>query len=120
MEKASQSLTIKLAHNRGFGMVELLLALMIIGIISIISIPLSTTFKYTTYHSDLLIAYQIDQTQLHAIAYIKKSKLPFLVDYTQLYYNAQGNINQAKKGRLSYPYNSSATFFLGYGRYEIH
>jgi competence protein ComGC len=119
MGKTLASSTTRQVYNNGFGMVDVLIALMVVGMISMMSIPLTMAKPFSARHAKLMLAYQVDQSQLHAIAFIKKQPLPFLVDHTQLYYNSLGNINQAKGGRISYPYQLNATFFLGYGRYEI-
>jgi prepilin-type N-terminal cleavage/methylation domain-containing protein len=119
MGRILASSTIKQPYLNGFGMVEVLLVLMILGMISTISIPLVWANPISLRHAKLMVNYQVDQSQLHAIAFTKRQNLPFFVDYTQLYYNHLGNINQAKGGRLSYPYNMYVTFYLGYGRYEI-
>lgn len=119
MEKQLPLLITKQHYHKGFGILDVLLTLMIVGIISVMSLPLLSLKPLSKNHAILLAQYQIDQTQLHAIAFAKRSDLPFTVDNTKIYYNAQGNVNQAKGGRLSYPYPLLVTFYLGYGRYEF-
>lgn len=119
MGRPLKSVITKRRYHSGFGMVEILLALMIVGMISIVSMPVIVSKPLSTIHAKRIIQYQVDQTQLRAIAYAKRQNLPFYVDYTELYYNAQGNINHAKSGKVSYPYSLNVTFYLGYGRYAF-
>lgn len=119
MGRTFKLLTIKQHYHSGFGMVEVLLSLLIVGMIGVLSIPVLKAKPYSLRHERIMVSYQVDQTQLHAIAYLKRKDLPFYVDFTQLYYNAQGNINQAKGGKINYPYQVNITFYLGYGRYAI-
>lgn len=119
MDKTFKLLIIKQHCRNGFGLIEVLVALMIVGMIGVMSTPLILAKPFPLKYEKLMVSYQVDQSQLHAIAFFKRQNLPFFVDHNQLYYNAQGNINQAKGGRISYPYQLKVTFYLGYGRYAI-
>ncbi|NLA78239.1 MAG: hypothetical protein GX845_01645 [Erysipelothrix sp.] len=114
-----ESLTIKRRDKAGYMLVELLLVLFVVALFSQVGVRMINLNKQF-WIKDEVLKLEIENTQLKAIQSMSRVKLPFLVDHVQLTYNAFGNINQAQHGKLSYPYHQEITFFLGYGRYEIH
>lgn len=99
-------------------MLEILVVLLIISLLGGVIFSLHLKQISPMVH-DEAIHLHVEHTRLKAIHSQTRVDLPFLVDQVQLSFNAFGNINQAKQGALSYPYQQSMVFYLGFGAYEI-